>query len=112
MSLISRLISFARKVVSWVSSQLTSQLNVVEDMAAAPMRAMIEQVVGGVWVGRGADKFVEEVSNLMLPGVGKISNQITTTRQNIDHAVDCIDRADQEVNNIVNNLADVFSNIY
>ena len=111
-SLHSHLIRFARKIVNTVQSQLEKQLTAVQEQAAAPMRAMIEQVVGGVWVGHGANNFVEEVSNLTLPGVGKIGDQITATQRNIDHAIDTIDRADEEITNLVNGLADQFANIY
>ena len=111
-SLRSRLIRFARKVVNSVQSQLEKQLTAVQEQAAAPIRAMVEQVVGGVWIGHGADNFVEEVSNLVLPGVGKIGGHITATQRNIDHAIETIDRADEEITNLVNGLADQFANIY
>ena len=78
----------------------------------AAMRAAVQQVVSGVWVGHGADAFVEEVSNIMLPGVGKIGEQISLTQNNINHAIDTIDRADEEATNRVNGLADQYANIY
>ncbi len=106
------LLRFARQVVANVLSQLTQQFNIVQQQAMAPMRQMIQQVVGGVWVGDGADAFVQEVSSLMIPGVGKVGENITTLQGNINRAIEVMDRADQQVNNMVRGLADVFAAIY
>ena len=95
------LFRFARKVVEGVLSQLTQQFNVVQEMAMAPMRIMIQQVTGGIWRGEGANAFVQEVSSMMIPGVGRVASTITTLSGNIKHAQDVIDRADEEVNKIV-----------
>lgn len=110
--MIGALLRFARQVVANVLSQLTQQLNIVQQQAMAPMRQMIQQVVGGVWVGDGADAFVQEVSSLMIPGVGKVGENITTLQSNINRAIEVMDRADQQVNNMVRGLADVFAGIY
>ena len=112
MSLMSALLRFARQVVSSVSSQLTQQFNVVEQAALAPMRGIIGQVTGGVWKGDGANKFVEEVSKLMIPNVGKVGQQIQAFNQNIQRAVQVMDQADAKVNSLVRGLADVFGGIY
>lgn len=95
------LFRFVRKVVEGVLSQLMQQLNVVQEMAMAPMRAMIQQVVGGVWRGEGANAFVQEVSTLMIPGVGRVADTITGLNRNLQFAQNAIDRADEEVSKIV-----------
>lgn len=76
------------------------------------MQAMIQQVVGGVWIGEGANAFVEEVSSLMLPGVGRVGETITTMHRNLNHAIDVMDQADQQVNSLVGGLIDIFGGIY
>jgi uncharacterized protein YukE len=106
------LIRFARQVVENVLNQLMQQFNVVEQQARNPMQAMIQQVVGGVWIGEGANAFVEEVSSLMLPGVGRVGEHITTMHRNLNHAIDVMDQADQQVTGLVNGLADVFGGIF
>lgn len=103
------LMRFARKIVDGVLSQLTQQLNIVQEMAMAPMRLMVQQVVGGVWRGNGANAFVQEVSNLMIPGVGKVASTITGLSTNLKHAQSVIDRADEEVTKIVKSkITDTF----
>lgn len=95
------LFRFVRKVVEGILSQLMQQLNIVQELAMAPMRAMIQQVVGGVWRGEGANAFVQEVSSLMIPGVGRVADTITTLNRNLQFAQNAIDRADEEVSKIV-----------
>lgn len=109
---IGSLLRFARQVVANVLSQLTQQFNIVQNQALQPMRMMIQQVTGGVWVGDGANAFVQEVSSLMIPGVGKVGENITTMQRNLNRAIEVMDRADQQVNNMVRGLADVFNGIY
>ena len=95
------LFRFARKLVEGILSQLMQQLNIVQELAMAPMRAMVQQVVGGVWRGEGANAFVQEVSSLMIPGVGRVADTITTLNRNVQFAQNAIDRADEEVSKIV-----------
>jgi len=95
------LLRFARGVVENVLSQLMQQKNLVLDMALKPMDAMIQQVVGGIWIGKGADRFVEEVRSIMIPGVKGIDTTIGTMSRNIQFARERIERADEDVSRLV-----------
>lgn len=106
------LLRFARAVVQSVLSQLTQQLNIVQEAAMAPMRAMVQAVTGGVWVGKGADAFVQEVSSLMIPGVGQVMQHIQGVQSNLNRATEIIDKADNDVNSMVNQVSDVFEGIF
>lgn len=106
------LIRMARQVVQNVSSQLVQQVNIVQNQALQPMRMMVQQVMGGIWIGEGANAFVEEVSSLMIPGVGQVMEQVNLTNQNLNRAVEVIDEADKKVQGMVNSLSDVFARIY
>lgn len=112
MGIANALLHFARKIVESVSAGLMQQLNIVQDQAYKPMQMMVQQVVGGVWKGQGADAFVQEVQSLAMPNVNVISNHITVFDRNLKNAVEVIDRADQEVNNKVKALADVFGGVF
>ncbi len=102
-------IRMARPVVQNVISQMLKQRRIVEDQAFNPMRAMVQTVVGGVWRGAGANAFVEEVSSLMIPGVGQVMEHISQTTSNIQHAAKVMDRADEEVSQLVSSrLIDTF----
>jgi uncharacterized protein YukE len=84
----------------------------IQEQAYSPMQAMVQQVMDGVWVGKGADAFVDEVTNLMMPGVGKIGEGVNTYSRNIQNAMDVMDRADEQVSGIVNALGDIFDGIF
>ena len=112
MSIFGALIRFARQVVQNVMSQLMQQFNVVQEQAFSPMQAMVQQVTDGVWIGKGADAFVEEVSSIMMPGVGKIGDGISVLSKNIQNAMDVMDQADEQVSGIVNSLGDLFGGIF
>jgi hypothetical protein len=106
------LIRLARRILQSVLSQLTQQLNIVRDQALSPMRTMVQQVVGGIWIGDGANAFVEEVSSLMVPGVGQVMDHITFLSTNLQRASDIIDAADKRVQGMANSLGDTFGSIY
>lgn len=108
----SLLLKFARRVVSSVMSQLMQQQNIVESMAYKPMEAMVQQVVGGVWTGKGADAFVQDVTTILMPKSTKISENINKFNQDLQTSVDVIDQADKQVNNLANGLSDVFGSVY
>jgi hypothetical protein len=110
--MIGKLLRFARQVVANVTSQLTQQFNVVEQMALAPVRAIIGQVTGGVWKGDGADKFVQELSTMMVPGIGRVGTQIKTFNSNLQRAIVVMDQADAQVTSLAKGLGDVFGAIF
>jgi uncharacterized protein YukE len=106
------LIRIARAVVENVISQLGQQFNIVEQMAMAPMKAIVGQVVGGAWIGRGADAFVEEVNGLMMPSAQNICQHINVFSGNLNRALDIMTQADNQVRGLVGGLADVFGGIF
>jgi uncharacterized protein YukE len=93
-------------------SQLTQQVHIIEEQAMNPMRTMIQEVVNGVWVGEGANAFVEDVSSLFIPGIGRVSETINIVNKNLDNAIQVMDQADQQVTSLANSLGDLFGGIY
>ncbi len=112
MSIMSALLRFARQVVMNVISQLTQQINVIEEQAMNPMRQMIQEVTNGIWIGEGANAFVEEVSSMFIPGIGRVAETIGQVNNNLNRAMDILDQADQQVTSLVNGLGDLFGDIY
>jgi len=103
---------FARQIVSGVMSQLTHQMNIVQEQALAPMQAIIQEVTGGVWVGQGADAFVQDIRTIMVPKTNDISSIIAKIVRDLQHASEVVDSADQQVQQKVQGLDDLFQNIY
>jgi uncharacterized protein YukE len=108
----SAVIRLARAILQNVLSQLMQQFNQVTDEVLSPMRAIVSQVTGGVWIGQGADAFVEEVSSIMIPGAGQVGESITSFHGNLTNAMDVMDQADSAVSNIVNGISDIFGSIF
>jgi len=106
------LLRFARTVVQNVLGKLTQQLNAVQEQAYSPMNQIVQTVVGGAWIGRGADAFVEEIQNIMMPGCDQISEGINFFSNSLNNAIDVMDQADQTVTGLVNGLSDVFKGIF
>ena len=106
------LIRMARAILQRVLSELMQVLNIVREQALAPMRMMVQQVTGGIGIGQGANAFVEEVSSLMIPGVGKVMDQVSTMSNNLRRAQEIIDQADQRSQSKAVSLGDVFGAIY
>jgi uncharacterized protein YukE len=106
------LLRFARQVVAGVMGQLTQQMNIVQQQAYRPMQIMVQQVVGGVWVGKGADAFVQDVQSIMMPSTNQIIQTITKTHRDIQRAIDVIDRADRQVQQKASALSDIFNGIF
>lgn len=91
----------ARAVLDTILSQLTQQQNIVQDMALKPIDAMVQQVMGGIWIGKGADAFVQEVKSLVIPGIKASQTNITKMNSNLVFARERIIRADQEVDRLI-----------
>jgi uncharacterized protein YukE len=106
------LLRFARQVVQSVIQQEMQQIAKIEQAALQPMQSMIQQVVGGAWVGNGADAFVNDVQRIMIPGVQGINQGIQTHTSGITHAVDVIDKADRDVRNIATDVAQLFHDVF
>lgn len=106
------LLKFARQIVQTVMTQLTQQQNIVENMALKPMQAMVQQVLGGVWVGKGADAFVQDVSTMFMPRSNQLIENINKFNLDLGKSIEIVDNADKQVNNLVNGLSDVFANVY
>lgn len=105
----SALLRLARAVLETVLSRMAQQLNTVQEQALAPIKAMAQQVVGGVWIGEGANAFVDEVFSMVVPGVTQSGEHISTMSTNIQKARDIVDRADEEVDQMVKSrLYDAF----
>lgn len=103
------LLLMARAVVDMILRELMKLMESVLEQAMKPMQQMMQQVVDGVWIGEGADQFVEEVRSMMVPDVNKVATHIQTHVNRIQTARTIIDRADADVTKLVRGqVFDVF----
>jgi uncharacterized protein YukE len=106
------LLRFARQLVQQVIQQEMQQIAKMEQAALQPMQSMIQQVVGGAWIGNGADAFVNDVTKMMIPGVQQINQGVQTHANGISHAVDVIDKADRDVQKIATDVGQLFHGVF
>jgi hypothetical protein len=100
------LMRLARAILDQVLQGLSQQFNIVQEAAMAPIKAIIGQVTGGLWVGKGADAFVNELSSIAVPGVTRIGDAITAKITKLGKSRDIVDQADATCRGIVNGLRD------
>jgi len=95
--------------VESILSEVTNQFNVVQEMATNPLKLIVQTVMGGEWVGDGADAFVKELENLAIPGTGQLGDTINTFGKNIGSSVNIIKEADDAVSSLINStIGEVF----
>lgn len=112
MSVFGKLLRIARSVVLNVVRTVTSQVNMVQEAVASPIRAMVQQVIGGAWRGEGAERFADEMTSLIIPQLSDLTRSFTNTSSSINKALNTMNRADKASARIANGLSDVFKGIY
>ena len=110
--MIGRLIRIARSIVRGIITMIKSQANIIQLIVTAPLRAMVNQVTGGIWKGDGATRFVNEMTSDVIPALVNIADVNMNFGSQIEKALERMDQAEQAAKNQVQPLYDLFSNIY
>ncbi len=105
------LLSITRPITQEVTNTINQQLQLVTDQVTQPLKAMVQQVEGGVWKGDGANRFVEEMTNEVILSLANISDAGHNFGSLISAALNIFDQADSQASQIANSLDDVFSDI-
>jgi hypothetical protein len=104
------LLKFARMVVDSVMKMVTAQINIVETIVMAGIKQMVQQVLGGIWKGQGADAFVAEMDGPNVMGeLNQVTGHVSSISTRITKAIGIVERADQTVRGIVGQVADIFN---
>lgn len=111
---------FISDAVDSVISQIMSFATQIADQVQSPINNWVQQVMGGVWTGRGADAFVNEMQTVMLPEIEALIAAIAGAGGGgggsflgfLQEAIGIIDEADNAVNGIVNAVGDLFDSIF
>jgi WXG100 family type VII secretion target len=99
-------------VVEGVVSQIMSQVRIIEEAVTSPLRALVGQVMGGIWKGDGADKFVQEMTQEVIPMLVNIMNVNNTYSSAIRRSIDRMRQAEQQAAQQANTLMEVFGQIF
>lgn len=107
-----RIFKFARSIVSGIINQIMQQVNVIQEAVTSPLRAMVNQVMGGIWRGNGAERFVDEMMNDVIPMLVGITGVNHNYANAIKKAMDRMEQAEKQATGRAQQLFDVFGKIF
>ncbi len=106
------LFKFVDDLVGNVVNQILQQVNIIQDAVTAPLRGLVQQVVGGIWKGDGSVRFVNEMTSEVIPMLVNIMNVNTSFASAIKKSQDRMNQAVKQATSQVQTLFDVFGQIF
>jgi hypothetical protein len=88
------------------------QVNMIQDAVTSPLRAFVNQVMGGMWRGEGANRFVAEMTNEVIPMLVNIMGFNTNFVGALKRAMDRMEQAERQASSRAQQLFDVFNKIF
>jgi phage-related protein len=107
-----RIFKFVRGLVNNIMSQVTQQVNMIQDAVTSPLRGLVNQVMGGMWRGDGANRFVAEMTGEVIPMLVNIMGINTNFVGAIKRTVDRMEQAERQASSRAQQLFDVFNKIF
>jgi hypothetical protein len=107
-----RIFKIAYSIVNTVLNQITQQINSVQNQILSPLRNQVNLVVNGIWVGEGANRFVEEMTNDVIPLLLSIVGLNTSYADGIRKSMEIMEQAEKQASSKAQQLVDVFSSIF
>ena len=99
---------FVRHLVEKATKQIMKQVNIVEEAVTAPLRSLVNEVVGGMWKGEGANRFVQEVTSEVIPLLVSIIGLNTNFASSITKGINRTNQAINQATNKAQSLFDTF----
>ena len=87
-------------------------LNVIQDAVTAPLRALVNEVMGGMWKGDGANRFAQEMISEVIPMLVNIMGFNTNFASAITKAQNRMNQAINQATSKAQGLFDVFNSIF
>lgn len=112
MSIRDFLLKIARSVLNEVMSEITRQITRIQNEVMQEAQNYVREIIGGAWVAPDADRLVNEINTVIIPGLNRVTNATSRTLQGTQSAVDTIVAADTRVSQMVSDLNNTFSKIY
>jgi len=103
------LMRIARAILQNVLQQLNQLFQQIEEQAMNVIKAIVQQVVAGAWIGKAGDAFVEEMMQIALPGTQNIQSSVGNFGNGIKKAQEIMDNAENQAMNIIKNATSGFS---
>lgn len=109
------MLSFVFDAIDSVIGQITGIAGTIDDQVLSAITGFINQVGGGVWRGTGADAFVGEMSDVVMPEISNLIASLTGGGgfiPGINNAINLIGELDDFISNIGNAIGDAFDSIF
>jgi len=84
-------------------------LNTITNEIEQPIKSMVQQVLGGIWKGKGADAFVDMINNQVMGGVSKAQTHVGNYRLHINSSVELMNGGDMKGAQVTGSLEDSFN---
>jgi uncharacterized protein YukE len=94
-----------------VISQVTQQANLVEEMMNS-VRTGMQPIMGGAWIGQGAEAFIDEVESRLIPEVMALIASVMGFGGGITQALNLVSQADNDAFGVVGGVMDLFDSIF
>jgi len=98
--------------VNGVMGMINKLLNQITQEITSPLRVMIRNVTGGIWKGDGAERFVNEMNSMVIPGLLSLVGINTSFLGALKKSTEIFQSADKMATSKANELVDVFGNIF
>ena len=106
------IIKLMYSAVSGVMGMIKKLLNQITQEVTSPVRAMVQQVTGGIWKGDGAVRFVNEMNSMIIPALLAVVGINTSFIGALQKSTDIFRNADKMATSKANELVDIFGNIF
>ena len=106
------LFKFVEDLVGNAINQILKQVNVVQDAVTSPLRALVNEVMGGMWKGDGANRFAQEMISEVIPMLVNIMGFNTNFASSITKAQNRMNQAINQATSKAQGLFDVFNSIF
>jgi hypothetical protein len=106
------LFKWIQDAVDSIIGQIMQQVNLVQNLVTAPLRAMINAVLGGIWKGDGATRFVQEMTSSVIPSLTNLMSSQTGYANALKKAQEAMAQAVKQATSIASGLNDVFNAIF
>lgn len=106
------LFKFVDDLIGGVVNQILQQVNIIEEAVTSPLKALIQQVTGGIWKGDGSVRFVNEMTSEVIPMLVNIMGFNTSYASAIKRSQDRMHQAFKQATSTAQTLFDVFNQIF
>lgn len=107
------LLNLAKALIIGAAIKLITNKDFIHDTVKTVIHTIVEGVSqNGSWRGDGAVRFVEEMTNLVLPAVEKAMEDLDVAQANMKAAVQQLEDADQSASQTASALTSEFKSVY